>query len=198
MASLSYTPTTTLIELLGKADPQMVLRVMVYSSTKLALGADPTRPTMIIDLAKEAVAPFLATTAAVPKNEVASALRHATASNEDQRVERKSGDYFLICMGRRMECGSLRQLLAEGLKALENQCPGTLERLSSVGNSKRIVSRDPRKLFGKEHLAAQFASQLGGGWWYGHNNSSAETKKWLKRGCEISGLAWGTEFQTSL
>jgi hypothetical protein len=48
-----------------------------------------------------------------------------------------------------------------------------------------------------EAMAAEFAEQLGSGWWYGTNNSAQETRAWLERACSCAGLTWGVEFKTN-
>jgi hypothetical protein len=143
--------------------------VRVLSANKLAIGADPFHPTNVIDLSKEL-------------------------------VSRQSGKYLLDISGRTIECTSLRELLAEGLRALEKYKPGMLEQLSVIKpRTKRIVARDPARLFDQQELVANYAERLGvDGWWYGTNNSADETNAWLRRAAELAGLSWGKDVSTTL
>jgi hypothetical protein len=109
------------------------------------------------------------------------------------------GDYWLAIRGKRIECESLKELLAEGLKAIERTKPGTFDNLSRIrGRSRRIVARDANQLFDKPHLVKEYAEPLINGWYYGTNNSARETNVWLQRAAECAGLAWGVDFTTNL
>jgi hypothetical protein len=93
----------------------------------------------------------------------------------------------------------LRELLGEGLRSIEVSRPGTLEKLSHVKpGTKRIVARERRMLFDSEHLCDEYGDQLIDGWWYGTNNSSQETYRWLERACDCAGLKWGEDLRTNL
>ena len=101
--------------------------------------------------------------------------------------------------GNRIECGSLKDLLAESLKAIEAAQAGTLEKLSHIKpRSKRIVAHDKKALFDAEHLSEEFGAKLINGWWYGTNNSAPETNTWIERACGCAGLKWGKDVRTSL
>jgi hypothetical protein len=90
-------------------------------------------------------------------------------------------------------------LLAEGLRAFEAAKPGTLEKLPHIKpRSRRIVSRDPKQLFDKPHLAKDYAEKLNDDWYFGTNNSAMETNTWLQRACSCAGLLWDKDFKTSL
>ncbi len=192
MANLSYTRTPKLADLLKAADPQGVMYIRVLNDNTLALGADPLKPTKIIDLSGESVAPYAACVTA--EGRLDEALPRA-----DIRPGRRSGDYWFEIGGKRVQCGSLKELLAEALRTLERTQPGTLTILAKIrGRSRRIVARDPHKLFTKPHLVHDYAETLDGGWYYGTNNSARETNIWLQRAAECAGLEWGTEFRTSL
>jgi hypothetical protein len=43
-----------------------------------------------------------------------------------------------------------------------------------------------------------YSDELAGGWWYGTNNSAAETNAWLQRASSCAGLIWGNQLRTSL
>jgi len=76
---------------------------------------------------------------------------------------------------------SAKQLLADGLKAIEAACPGTLEKLSHIKpRTRRIVARNPKDLFDEAHLVDEYSEQLAEGWWYGTNNSADRAKAWLQ------------------
>lgn len=99
----------------------------------------------------------------------------------------------------RVECGSLRELLGESLKALEGARPGTLDKLSHIKpKSKRIVSHDKKALFDSEHLSEEYGAKLLNGWWYGTNNSAQETNTWIERAAGCAGLKWGKDVRTSI
>jgi hypothetical protein len=115
------------------------------------------------------------------------------------RPSRRGGQYWFELNGKRSEFHSLRDLLAGGLSALEDARPSTLEKLSHIKpRSRRIVARDPKELFDKDHLAKDYAEKLKDGWYYGTNNSANETNSWLERACSCAGLKWDTEFKTSI
>ena len=84
------------------------------------------------------------------------------------------------------------------VKAFERIRPGTLDDLTKIRpRSKRIVSRDPKQLFKDPEMVGLFSEKLVDGWWFGINNSAAETLSWLRRGAEIAGLEWGKDVETS-
>lgn len=151
----------------------------------LALGTDPTNPTMAIDLSVEAIIPYPRNFQPTPPSTI--------------RAARKSGDYWMELRGRHQEFGSLRDLLAGSLHAIEEVAPGTLEKLSRIKpRSKRIVSQDRRLLFDAPELVEKYSVPLVDGWWYGTNNSADETRTWLERACGGAGLELGKDFRTSL
>ena len=192
MANLSYTPTSTLVDLLKMADPNGTMYVRVQSDSTLVLGTDPLKPSKVIDLSGESVAPYATSGAA--GSQPSKVTRRA-----DVRPGRRSGDYWFEVEGERVWCGSLKELLAKALLRLERIRPGTLDNLSRIrGRNRRIVARDPDGLFTKPHLVQDYAETLGNGWYYGTNNSARETNVWLKRASECATLEWDTEFRTSL
>jgi len=193
MASLSFIPAGKLADLLRSADPQNRMYVRVLSATRLAIGADPLQPTSVIDLAKETVGPIESPQKA---NDVPSDDHAARGGG---KITRRSGEYWFEIRGKRTECSSLKNLLAEGLLALEGLRPGTLDSLSRVkGRSRRIVAREANHLFDKPHLVKDYAERLQDGWYFGTNNSARETNVWLNRAAECAGLKFGEEFRTSL
>jgi hypothetical protein len=194
MASLSFISATKLADLLRSADPKKDMYAQVRDD-RLVLGNDPLKPTNVIDFSKESIAPY-----------AMSGVQPASrgSPNEAPRVNgakfaRRSGDYWFEIKGKRIECGSLKNLLAEALKSLERTKPGTLDNLSRIrGRSRRIVARDANQLFDKPHLVREYADKLLNGWYYGTNNSARETNVWLQRAAECAGLDWGRDFVSSL
>jgi hypothetical protein len=146
----------------------------------------------VIDLSKELVRPF--------SLDETNGKASSAETTKPPRMSRQSGKYLLDINGRTMECTSLRELLAEGLRALEKYKPGMLEQLSVIKpRTKRIVARDPARLFDQQELVANYAERLGvDGWWYGTNNSADETNAWLRRAAELAGLSWGKDVSTTL
>ncbi|MCC6776428.1 MAG: hypothetical protein IT537_07290 [Hyphomicrobiales bacterium] len=203
MASVSFIAANRLVELLREADTDKNLYVRVLTSNRLALGADPLAPSAVLDLSKERVLPFsVSEQAGLTRTEPALADVNGGAGSEelsDWRPSRRGGEYWFELMGKRVQFYSLRDLLAGGLRALEESRPGTLEKLSLIKpRSRRIVAHHPKDLFEKERLAKEYAEKLSDGWYYGTNNSAHETNSWLERACSCAGLKWGTEFKTSL
>ena len=190
MAQISFLRVAKLIDLLKTADASGDVHA-ILTEGQLALGVDPFNPTSIIDFSKEAIWP-------ISLRDTQTDVR-APNRNAAQRVSRKSGKYLLAIKGNTIECGSLKDLLAEGLRALEKHKRGTLDKLSAIKpRTKRIVARETQRLFDQPELAEKYAEQLTDGWWYGTNNSADETNTWLRRGADLAGLEWGRDFTTSL
>lgn len=190
MASVSFLPTSKLIELLRAADPKGNMHVRVASGSRIVIGVDPMNPSYTIDLSKE-------TLAQIDEGPAMGAVSPPT-SIWRPKATRKSGDHWIELKGKRLNCGSLRELLGHGLRSLEAESPGTLDRLSQIKpRSKRIVARDRKMLFDAEH-PVEHSDELVDGWWYGTNNSAQETNAWLERACICAGLIWGKDIKTSL
>jgi len=187
MAHVSFVTAAKLIELLKAANSKGNMYVRVLTANQLALGTDPLNPTSIIDLSKEAV------------RSVSSQDAQTEAETpKSPRLSRQSGKYLLDVKGNTIECPSLKDLLAQGLRELEKHQRGTLDKLSAIKpRTKRIVARDPQRLFDRSELAEKYAEKLTDGWWYGTNNSADETNTWLRRGADLAGLEWGKDFATS-
>lgn len=199
MANLSFIRASTLANLLATADSEGKMFVRVLTPSRLALGADPLMPVAIIDLAQEKLLPYNSAESAEPLNDRVDA---GTARHDDgprYRVSRRGGQYWFELNGEKVEAHSLRDLLADGLRAFEAERPGTLEKLSQIkARSRRIVARDPKLLFDKGHLAEEYAEKLSDGWFYGTNNSAETTNSWLRQACSIAGFTWGKDFKTNL
>lgn len=158
---------------------------MIRSSSELAVGTDPFNPTHVIDFESEMIRDVSEFgTNVVPPIREPEVVRHG----------RRTGRYSVTVKGEEIACSSLKDLLANGLKKIEEVRPGTLEELSSIKpRSKRIVARQPHLLFEQKRLADRYAERLNEGWWYGTNNSEDETRTWLKRAAEIAELSWGVD-----
>jgi hypothetical protein len=181
MATVHFTPTAKLMNLLTSADPKKQYNIRIASSTRLSLTTDNFQPVCEIDLPDERI------------------IWPNGGPVETAKLRRKSGEYYFEIGGVTVRCESVRSLLSNSLSAIEKQRPGTLEKLATVkGRSKRIVSRDRYSLFHSREMAEKFSATLDGGWWYGTNNSALETNTWLKRASELAGLRWGKDFSTSL
>lgn len=184
-----FIPTMKLVDLLRTAEGQGNTYAQITEKGQLALGPDPLHPASIIDLSGEVIRSIVTNSTTVelsPEKPLAA-----------RRLSRQTGKYLLDIRGKTNVCTSLKELLAEGLRGLEQHKAGTLDRLSKVKHrTRRIVAREARDLFDKPHLAQDYAEQLMPGWWYGTNNSADETRRWLKQACEIAGLEWGKTFTT--
>lgn len=190
MANLSFIAVRNLANLLETADPKKNKYLRVLNSTQLVLGADPLQPDTIINLSNETVTPF--------QDGVPQATDSVTY-HDNSRASRRSGEYWFEIHGKRNESSSLRNLLADALKALEKSRKGTWDNLSLLkGRSRRIVARNPAHLFDKPHLVKEYAAPLADGWYFGTNNSARETNVWLYRAAECAGLEPGKTFKTSL
>jgi hypothetical protein len=185
-----------LAELLRTADQQKTMYVRVLSASRLGLGTDPDRPTLTLDLSKERIGPYNRPGPDHTDIQFGDGAQTLPPNGTAAKLTRRSGDYGLEIKGRRVSCRSLKEMLSEGLRALEAAAPGTVEMLSNIkARSRRIVARDPNHLFDKQHLTKKYAEQLMPGWWYGTNNSARETEGWLQRACSLAGLEWGRDFK---
>jgi len=199
MARLSFIPASKLVELVTALDVRKDMHVSVLSANRLALGGDPLQPTHMIDLSKEKVSPYSSAELATIRDRTALSAEPSQPGLNNSKMARRSGDYWFEVKGHRVECMSLKELLSRGLRSLEQNQPGTLEKLSQIKpRSRRIVAHDPKQLFDRGHLTKDYSEKLIDGWWFGTNNSANETNTWLERACSCSGLKWGDGFKTSL
>lgn len=177
------------------------MHVRVLTTNQLALGVDPLNPTIVIDLSKEAIRPLHTDQISnVPKpQEPVSTRSTVHEQSQSSRAQRTTGKHFICINDKMINCRSLKELLAEGLKSLEQHRPGTLDKLSKISpRSKYIVARDPSRLFQNIESVEKFAARLTSEWWYGTNNSADETKNWLRRSAELAGLVWDRDITSSL
>jgi len=188
----AFISATKLTQLLARENLDGSLLVSILGVNRLALGNNPLKPTSVLDFSEEAVFPY---------KEIVAGSKVDPADAPDAkvgRVPRRSGNYWFELKGRRIECPSLKELLARSLRHFEHLQPGTLEQLAAVkSRSRRIVAHNPRELYNKEHLVKDHSEKLATGWWYGTNNSAQQTETWLKHACEIAGLTWGDDFRVS-
>jgi hypothetical protein len=195
MASLAFISASKLVQLLRSSDPERKMYVSILGTNRLALGVDPLNATSVIDLSRETISEFAASEAEHSRSSSPAGEPKVNAG----KIARRSGEYSFEIKGKRTDCGSLKELLAEGLMALEKAAPGMLENLSRIrGRSRRIVARDANLLYDKPHLVGDYAEPLGNGWFYGTNNSARETNAWLQRAAECAGFRWGSDFSTNL
>lgn len=187
MAHMTFIKASKLSDLLKSAGGD--LHVCILTPNQLALGVDPLNPTSVIDLSQEALLPMRGK----------PPVTEASTPEPKFRSSRSTGRYLIKFKGKMIECRSLKEMLAEGLKAIESHKPGTLEKLSTIKpRTKRIVAHEPKHLFEEPELVKKYSDRLMNGWWYGTNNSAGETKTWLKRACELAGLTWGRDFDADL
>ena len=106
---------------------------------------------------------------------------------------RSSGEFELEVRGRPYKVHSLKQVLAEGLIAVEAVRPGTLEALSRErARSKRVVAKKRDDLYENSELQ-RFSVEIAPGWFMATNNSEAETIKFLRKAVELAGLTWNVD-----
>jgi hypothetical protein len=195
MASLSFIGSAKLVELVRNADPKGLMKVRVLTGHRLAMGADPLSPSLVLDLSKEMISPY-SDSQETPAVAVGNVLEKRDTHTS---TGRRSGSYAFELEGRTHQCKSLKEMLRMSLESLEQVAPGTLEQLSHIKpRSKRIVARDPKMLFETASLAGEYSEKLSNGWWMGTNNSAQETTSWLKRAVLCAGLRWGTDFSTDI
>ena len=207
MANLALLRSPKLIELVRSADPHGEMCVTVLTDHSLALGADPLKPSTVIDFSSEEVRPYTNSLAgqaiSTTDGPLSTALGDPAPGTDPlharQRIARNLGTRWFDINGNRTECGSVKELLLNGLRSIETRNQGTLEKLSHIKKrTKRIVARDRNDLFGDPKLVKQYSEQLLNGWWVGTNNSSAEVESWLQQAVSLAGLQWGKDFRTSL
>ena len=187
----SYMPVPKLIEELTRVVQSNSAPLYARPvANGIAIGKDPGAPTHLVDFSSESVR-LLDREAGNPSGEI--------PVPDASTIYRRRAAYWFDVNGNRDGAVSLKQLLAESLRAIEAARPGTLEKLSHIKpRTRRIVARDRKDLFDEAHLADEFSEQLMEGWWYGTNNSADGTKAWLQRACTCAGLNWGKDFRTNL
>lgn len=201
MAQVSFISASKLVALLKEADRHGNMNVRVLTTNRLALGVDPLNPDSVIDFSKETVGSLLQDSSAKLADPLAQLRETPSLTRHPRKPKgsRSSGKYFVEILDARIECSSLKELLSVGLKNIEKNRPGTLLKLSQISpRSKYIVAKDKYRLFANSEAAEKYAEHLIAEWWYGTNNSAAETKSWLMRCAQISGLKWGEDVKTSL
>lgn len=106
---------------------------------------------------------------------------------------RRTGTYAYELLGERVEEGSLQAAYMSCLIDIAKHKTGFLERLSAESTkSRRIVARDPEKLYLKTPgLSGKYARPLVDGWWVDINLSRQQCEQRLKIACDVAGLKWG-------
>ena len=117
-------------------------------------------------------------------------LTNSQSSTDPSR--RRTGTYAYELLGERVEEGSLQAAYMSCLVNIAKRESGFLERLSAVSTkSRRIVARDPEKLYLKRpELAEKYARSLRDGWWVDINLSRQQCEQRLKIVCDVAGLQW--------
>lgn len=188
MAQLAYMQREKLIELLNHENTKSGSFVRILDDHLLGVGSDPMSPSTIIDFSKEQSFPL--------KNQ-GNSNKPGLTIVVAEKGSRRRGKYWFGTDIVRYECNSLKDLLLRALKKLEEDHPGTLDKLSRIKpRSKRIVARDKTLLFDNRHLVEDYSEKLVGDWWVGTNNSAKETSSWLQRAAKCAGR--GVGFKTSL
>jgi hypothetical protein len=194
MAQVSYIAVTKLIELLRSASASGPIFARIADG-ELRFGSDPLIPTHSVDFSAEAIRSLAQSNPPAQRNVVSPTAEPPFRT----KLPRKGGKYVLDIRGEHTEYPSLKEMLSGGLRKLETCRPGMLDKLAAVKpRSKRIVAHEPQGLFDQQSLVKDHAERLMDGWWFGTNNSADETNTWLKRACELAGLTWGKDVQTSL
>lgn len=188
----TFIAAARLFDLISVVGPPSNLYLRVLNETEVAVGADPLHPSHVVNLSKEVVG--------VSGESVGVGTAAPREPQSDPTITtRRTGSYWVRVSGRQLDCGSLKRLLFDGLRAIEKTRPGTLEKLSRIKlRSRRIVAREPKQLFDNPQLAQKFAAPLADGWWFGTNNSAAETNAWLERAFACAGLAMGPDNRTNM
>ena len=108
---------------------------------------------------------------------------------------RRTGTYAYELLGERVEEGSLQAAYMSCLVDISKRKSGFLEQLSAESTkSRRIVARDPEKLYLKTpELSGKYARPLENGWWVDINLSRQQCEQRLKIACDVAGLKWGRD-----
>ena len=115
--------------------------------------------------------------------------------SSDDSSRRRTGTYAYELLGERVEEGSLQAAYLSIILDIARRKPGFLEKLSKMSTkSRRIVARDPKKLYLKTpELSGKYARPLEDGWWIDINLSRQQCEQRLKIVCDVSGLKWGRD-----
>lgn len=172
-----------LIELLQSLDPDGEMAVQIMPDGRLGVGQDPLHPSQAIDFGSEK---------AVALSQSSPRPAFETPGSDD--ASKRQGAYRFHIRGQEVRAGSLKEILRHALLAFERILPGTMEKLSQIKpRSKRIVARNRSDLFETSYLAHDFSERLNDEWWFGTNNSAQETRAWLERAANCTGLVWGQD-----
>jgi len=104
------------------------------------------------------------------------------------RAKRFRAPYEIETATKIYKVASATQALVEGLKIIEAERPGTLEKLSAFKKrSKRAVARSFSDLYDTPHPKSH-AAQLPNGFWVGTNNQSYEAIGVLRHAADIANI----------
>ncbi len=97
--------------------------------------------------------------------------------------------------GNDVNFSSLRAALLSTLSVLEAREPGTFERLASTKFKNRyVIARNAESLYLKSpHLAKDYATHLGNGWWVDTNLSKTQVIKRVEAACLSASVSFGRE-----
>ena len=108
---------------------------------------------------------------------------------------RRTGTYAFELLGEKIDESSLKAAYKSILRRLAELDSRFLERLSErFTRSRRVVARNPRKLYLKKpELADDYAEQLTAEWWVDINLSRQQVEQRLKIACEVADLVFGDD-----
>lgn len=186
-------PVTTCAALIEAAKFKPGTFLWIHSPTHLAFGVLPQVPERLLDIGAEQMIGANSVPTLAP-------LTPIDAPAPRKRMIAASGKYMFELLGNAEASDSLKEMLGRALVAIEKKRPGMLIELAKhKGRTKRIVAQDPKRLFdNNQALVSKYAEKLMDGWYYGTNNSTEETKTWLRRACECANLKWGVDFDISI
>jgi|GEM_PF-4893326 len=191
MARECFSTAGKLLSALRNSDLKPDYRVAVLDGQTLSIGPAPSPQAFVFDFETETLKTGVGTPSSRPHT---PAVRFDDRDLPQGRAQRATGRYTFTHNDVAFARSSLADLLEAVLAYLEKQKPGALEKLSAIKKrTRRIVARDKRDLFDKTHLAKDHARMITGGWWMGTNNSSAETRNWIRQACDAAGIDFVTE-----
>ena len=128
-------------------------------------------------------------------NEKPEVVPTASPVVRQARTMRRSGSYGFILLGKHYKAKSLKEAYIVSLCELASLDDGFLDSLSKLETSaRRIVSKDPVKLYKKSPaLAESCAEKLSGDYWVDLNLSQPQVESRLRMALQILGFELGKE-----